>query len=275
MIVWNDHFLNDESMLKAMLRVFEKRIARTSDFRSISWIVFFLSFRRKTRNVWVCTCVCMCLFVCSKRKIRIKNVVCEKNLSFVEFKDFCLLRSILELIIRSLVNIKKKRRGLLRWQNSKIRVYICASLQVTENLLYSLLYSFKSQIILSYFNFNCYSFYFLKFFEIYFLCFSSFYLVKTIAFNNFSFESYNVHNFTLIIDECKKMIWIARYMIQRKFANFMIKRQHAINKRLKQVWSWIKNDKVWKEFEKDYSNIVSLIRRVRDFIKLNKKSWFR
>jgi hypothetical protein len=37
-----------------------------------------------------------------------KSVAFEKNLSFVEFKDFCLLKSILELVIRSLVNIKRE-----------------------------------------------------------------------------------------------------------------------------------------------------------------------
>jgi hypothetical protein len=99
-----------------------------------------------------------------------------------------------------------------------------------------------------------------------------------IAFNVSSLESYYAHNFTLIIDECKKMIRIAKYMIQRKFANFIIKRQHAVNERLKQIWSWIKNDKIWKEFhtkfeefEEDYSNVVSLIRRTWDFVKLKLK----
>jgi hypothetical protein len=99
-----------------------------------------------------------------------------------------------------------------------------------------------------------------------------------IVFNAFSLESYYAQNSTLIIDECKTMTRIARYMIQREFANFIIKRQHAINEWLKLVWSWIKNDKVWKEFHKkfeefedDYSNIVSLIWQTRDFIKLKQE----
>jgi hypothetical protein len=129
MIVYDDHFLNDELMLKTMLRVFERRITRIFRLKSISWIVFSLSFRKEARDVCVCVCVCLCV---RKRKMRIKSVVCEKNLSFVEFKDFCFLKSILELITRSLVNIKKEKRSLLRWQNSEVRVYICASLQVTK-----------------------------------------------------------------------------------------------------------------------------------------------
>jgi hypothetical protein len=36
MIVCDDHFLNDESMLKTMLRVFEKRIVWILRFKSIS-----------------------------------------------------------------------------------------------------------------------------------------------------------------------------------------------------------------------------------------------
>jgi hypothetical protein len=72
--------------------------------------------------------VCVCVFVRAWwEEMRMKNVVFEKNLSFVEFKDFCFLKSILELIIRSLVNIKRKKKSLFRWQNSKIQIYICVS----------------------------------------------------------------------------------------------------------------------------------------------------
>jgi hypothetical protein len=74
------------------------------------------------------------------------------------------------------------------------------------------------------------------------------------------------------------MIKIAKYMIQRKFANYMIKKQNVINERLKQVWSWMKQDKIWKkyyrkfrEFKDDYSDIISLIRQTRDFVKLKQE----
>jgi hypothetical protein len=131
MIVCDDHFLNDELMLKTMLRVFEKRIIRILRFRSISWIALSLSFRREARDVCVCACVCVCSCVWKKKK-RIKNVVFEKNLYFAEFRDFFLLKSISELITRSLVNIKRERKILLCWQNSEVRIYICASLQITK-----------------------------------------------------------------------------------------------------------------------------------------------
>jgi hypothetical protein len=108
MIVCDDHFLNDESILKTMLRVFKKRIIRILRLKSISWVVFFLSFRREARDVCMCVCLCLCAW---EKRMQIKSVVFEKkNLSFVEFKDFCLLKSILDLIIRSLVNIKKKEK---------------------------------------------------------------------------------------------------------------------------------------------------------------------
>jgi hypothetical protein len=138
MIVCDDYFLNDESTLKTMLRIFEKRITRTSRLKSISWVVSSFSFRREARDVYVCVCV-----LCSK-KMRIKNVVCEKNLFFVEFKDFCFLRSILELIVRSLVNIKREERSLLRWRNS--------------NIFYFILF-FRHFFIQSYLNFSCYFFF--------------------------------------------------------------------------------------------------------------------
>ncbi len=103
--------------------------------------LFSLIQKRSARRVNVYVCVFVCL-----RRMQMKNVVFEENFSFVQFKDFCFLRSILELITRSLVNIKRKERNLLRWQK------------------------FKYSFIQFYFNLNYYSFHFLKFFEIYFLC---------------------------------------------------------------------------------------------------------
>jgi hypothetical protein len=76
-----------------------------------------------------------------------KSVVFEKKFSFVQFRNFRFLRSILELIIRSLVNIKKKEE-----------IYF-----VDKKFKYS-----STQFHL---NLNYYFFHFLKFFEIYFFCF--------------------------------------------------------------------------------------------------------
>jgi hypothetical protein len=135
MIVCDNRFLNDESMLKTMLRIFERRITRTFRLRSMSWVVLSLSFRREARDVCVCV---LCL-----KKMRIKSVVCEKDLSSVEFRDFCLLKSILELIVRSLVNIKRKKRSLLRWRDSNIFYFT---------------WSFRHFFIQSYLNLNCYFF---------------------------------------------------------------------------------------------------------------------
>jgi hypothetical protein len=107
-------------MLKTMLRVFEKRIIRIFRLKSISWVAFSLSFRRKARDV--CVCVCLCAW---RRKMRMKNVAFEKNLFFVEFKDFYFLRSILELIIRSFVNIKRREEkftSLTEFRNSSLHL---------------------------------------------------------------------------------------------------------------------------------------------------------
>jgi hypothetical protein len=105
-------------MLKTMLRVFKRWIARIFRFRSISWIVFSFSFRKKARDVCVYACVDVCVL---EKKIRMRNVAFEKNLSFLEFRNFYFLKSILELIIRSLVNIKRKREkftSLTEFKNS-------------------------------------------------------------------------------------------------------------------------------------------------------------
>jgi hypothetical protein len=139
MIVCDDHFLNNKSMLKTMLRVFEKRIIQIFRLRSISWIVFFLSFRRKARDV--CICVCVCVFVCVfERKMRVKNVVCEKNLFSVESKDFCFLKSILELIICSFVNIKRREEeftSLTKFKSSSLRLRFVTSYKSSFYSLYS------------------------------------------------------------------------------------------------------------------------------------------
>jgi hypothetical protein len=75
-------------------------------FRELS----FLSHSEEKRE----TCVFVCVFVRAWwERMRMRSVVFEKSLSFVEFRDFCLLRSILELIIRSLVNIKRRREKFI------------------------------------------------------------------------------------------------------------------------------------------------------------------
>ncbi len=113
----------------------------------IDFVSCFFSFIQKKSarrvNVWMCVCVCLCVW----EEMQMKSVVFEKSLFSVQSKDFCFLRSILELITRSLVNIKRRRRSLLRWQK------------------------FKYSFIQFYFNLNYYSFHFLKLFEIYLLCF--------------------------------------------------------------------------------------------------------
>ncbi len=110
----------------------------------------FLSFiqKRSARRV------CVCVFVRAWwERMQMKNVVFEKNLSFVEFKDFCLLKSIFKLIIRSLMNIKERRKTYFVDKIQKFKSTF--ALQATESSFYSLLYSIKSQIILSYLNFLC------------------------------------------------------------------------------------------------------------------------
>jgi hypothetical protein len=72
------------------------------------------------------TCVCVCVFVRAWwRRMRMRSVVFEKSLFSVEFRDFCLLRSIFKLIIRSLVNIKRKREkstSLTKFRNSSLHL---------------------------------------------------------------------------------------------------------------------------------------------------------
>jgi ADP-ribose pyrophosphatase YjhB (NUDIX family) len=84
--------------------------------------LFFLFHSEKKRE----TCVCVCVFVRAWwKEMRMRSVVFEKSLFSVEFRDFCLLRSILELIIRSLVNIKRERKkftSLTEIKNSSLHL---------------------------------------------------------------------------------------------------------------------------------------------------------
>jgi hypothetical protein len=84
--------------------------------------LLFFSHSKEKRE----TCVCVCVFVrVWWEEMRMKSVVFEKNLSFVESKNFCLLKSILELIIRSLVNIKKEKEkfiSLTKFRNSSLHL---------------------------------------------------------------------------------------------------------------------------------------------------------
>jgi hypothetical protein len=117
----------------------------------IDFVNCFFSLIQKRSAKRVCVCVSVCVF---ERRMRIESVVYEKNLFFVEFKDFCLLRTILELIVRSLVNIKRRKRSLLREQDSESSRLHLRFVTNYRNSFYSL-YSFRFQIILFYFNFLC------------------------------------------------------------------------------------------------------------------------
>ncbi len=95
--------------------------------------LFFLFHSEKKRETCECVCVCVCVF---EKKMQMKNVVFEKNSFFVQFKDFCFLKSIFELIIRSFVNIKRKEKNLLRWQ--KIQIFFYSILSQFQLLFFSL-----------------------------------------------------------------------------------------------------------------------------------------
>jgi hypothetical protein len=129
-----------------------------SNFSSqIDFVNCFLSFIQKRSARRVCVCV-----LCSKKNANKKRRL-RKRSFFCRVWNFCLLRSILELIARSLVNIKREKRNLFRWRDS--------------NIFYFILF-FRHFFIQSYFNLNCYFSFWnsLKFTS----CF-----VKMIAFNFF------------------------------------------------------------------------------------------
>jgi hypothetical protein len=94
--------------------------------------LFFLSHSEKKRETCKCVCVCVCVF---EKKTQMKNVVFEEDFFSVQSKDFRFLKSIFELIIRSLVNIKRKKKSLFRWQ--KIQIFFYSILSWFQLLFFS------------------------------------------------------------------------------------------------------------------------------------------
>jgi hypothetical protein len=144
MIVCDDHFLNDESILKTMLRVFERRTIRILRLRSISWIALSLSFRREARDVWMRVCVCLCVWE-----------KCKWEASFSRKVFLLLSLEIDSWINHSFAREHKKREKEVYFVDRIQKFKSTFALQATESSLYSLSYSIKSQIILFYFNLLC------------------------------------------------------------------------------------------------------------------------
>jgi uncharacterized membrane protein len=131
MIVYDDHFLKNESILKVMLRVFEKRIIRILRLRSILWVTFSLSLRRDVRNV----CMYVFVFLCWEET---KSSFSNKIVFLLKLRIFCLLKSIFELINSFVCEYKMKEKVYFvdKIQKCEFTIALCYNLQKVHSAHY-------------------------------------------------------------------------------------------------------------------------------------------
>ncbi len=89
---------------------------------------------------------------------------------------------------------------------------------------------------------------------------------------------YFVRDFTLIISITQEMTFKQKYLKQREWVDFCVRRQNLLQKTMKRVWTWIKNDCSWqkfhksfKKFEENYFDLIFIIRQTRDMKRMTKK----
>jgi hypothetical protein len=131
-IVCDNHFLNDESILKTMLRVFEKRITRISRFELISCVISSLSFRRKTRNVCVYEFLCLCAWkkknTNEKRRFR-RKVFFLLSLEFLSFE-------IDSWINHSFVREHKKEKREIYFVDTNLNIFLLNFILISIIILF-------------------------------------------------------------------------------------------------------------------------------------------
>ncbi len=87
--------------------------------------------------------------------------------------------------------------------------------------------------------------------------------------------SYFAQNLILIIKETKKMTSERKYMTQREWIDYCTQKHIRMKEVIEKIWFWIKKDCSWKkfhkkfkDFEKEYFVIMSIIRQARNLQKM-------
>ncbi len=69
-----------------------------------------------------------------------------------------------------------------------------------------------------------------------------------------------------------------RYLKQREWIDFCVRRQNLLQKTMKRIWTWIKNDRSWQkfhkifeEFEENYFDLILIVRQTRDMKRMTKE----
>ncbi len=89
---------------------------------------------------------------------------------------------------------------------------------------------------------------------------------------------YFARDLTLIISNTQEMTSEQKYLKQREWVDFCVRRQNLLQETMKRVWTWIKNDRSWQkfhksfaEFEENYFDLIFIIRQTRDMKRMTKK----
>jgi hypothetical protein len=68
-----------------------------------------------------------------------------------------------------------------------------------------------------------------------------------------------------------------KYLKQREWIDFCVRKQNLLQKTMKRIWTWIKNDRSWQkfhksfvEFEKNYFDLIFIVRQTRDMKRMTK-----
>jgi hypothetical protein len=119
------------------------------------------------------------------------------------------------------------------------------------------------------------------------LCYTSYQISSSIKTMTVSWNSqrqivdrlfYFARDLTLIISNTQEMTSKQRYLKQREWVDFCVRRQNLLQKTMKRIWTWIKNDRSWQKFhksfvkfEKNYFDLILIIRQTRDMKRMTKK----
>ncbi len=89
---------------------------------------------------------------------------------------------------------------------------------------------------------------------------------------------YFARDLILIISITQEMTSEQKYLKQREWIDFCVRRQNLLQKTMKRVWTWIENDRSWQKFhkifekfEKNYFDLILIVRQTRDMKRMTKK----
>ncbi len=91
---------------------------------------------------------------------------------------------------------------------------------------------------------------------------------------------YFARDLILIISITQEMTSKQKYLKQREWVDFCVRRQNLLQKVLKRIWTWIKNDRSWQKFhksfvkfEENYLDLILIVRQTRDMKRMTKKDY--